>query len=297
MSTLSFSQDAARYYSMRRLSPYLGTVQVVDMPSFCAMSADGLTWELRIDNPGMRPTRALWRENGVNDVTVTKHTQAFIAALHDRPLLPFALADTVELWLLDARGALPLALLASTLPHMTPPSTVDAVWRAGFAEDESFISTSLQAAVEDPPAQPIMSHREILDRCVRKTAGARAKAQWFQRDVNGDGVGLRAHDIAPSWIGRKIDASQFPELLLRERWESEIETNLVKDYHDWLAPALLTHNNLRRATRERLEKVACGQAEKLYSLRHLLPEIINHELVDVALVEAMLRRASATETR
>jgi hypothetical protein len=281
----------ASYYSMRRLSPYQGTIQIVEMPSFRAMSADGVSWEMRLEHAGMRPIHALWREGEAYDVEINERTAPLLNALRDRPPLPFKLADTLELWLLDARDALPLALLASTLPHMAPPSTVNTHWRAAFSGDDCFISPSLQAAATRPAQLPFIPHREILNRCVSKAAGARARAQWFRRGPNGAGVGLNGSGIEPALFNREIECSWFPELLLREEWDSDVEAGLVRDYHDWLAPSLLTHSNLPAALRDRLERAACAQAEKLYRTRHVLPEIINNDLVEVALVEAVLRRA------
>ena len=75
-------------------------------------------------------------------------------------------------------------------------------------------------------------------------------------------------------------------------WEAETEQKLVSDYHDWQAPHLLTHTTLTRPTRERLERAACRQAEKLYKVRHFLPEIINRDLLNVAFVEAVIRRST-----
>lgn len=283
---------AARYYSLRRLSPYQGTVQVVEMPGFRAMSADGATWELRIGNTGARPTRTVWHEGGPYDIELSERTEPFLTAVRDHPRLPFALADTLELWLLDAGDALPLALLATALPHMAPPNTVETAWRAAFNGDDSFVAASLQAAAAHPPENPFIPHREILNRCVRRAAGARVQAQWFRRDMGGEGVGLPGSGIANENVGRTLEPSRFPELLLREYWDSDVEIGLVRDYHDWLAPTLLTHSGLRRATRDRLERAACRQAEKLYRVRHLLPEVINNDLIEVALVEAMLRRSN-----
>jgi hypothetical protein len=45
------------------------------------------------------------------------------------------------------------------------------------------------------------------------------------------------------------------------------------------------------ATRARLERAACRQAEKLYAVRALLPEVIDTDLVKTAFVEAVIRRA------
>lgn len=280
-----------RYYSLRRLSPYQGTVQVVELPGFRAMSADGSTWELRIENRVGRPTRTLWREGDAYEIEINEHTAPFLTALRDRPPLPFPLADTLELWLLDARDRLPLALLGSTLPSMAAPTTVETSWRSAFTGDDGFVAPSLQAAATLPPDQPYIAHREILNRCVRKAAGARARAQWFRRGPGREGLGLQGSGIGADLMGRMIEAAWFPELLLREDWDDALEVDLVRDYHDWLAPGLLLHNGLRRATRDRLERAACRQAEKLYRVRHMLPEIINGDLIEVALVEAMLRRS------
>ncbi len=282
---------AARYYSLRRLSPYQGTVQVIEMPGFRAMSADGVAWELRLENRGRRPLRALWRPGDAYEIEINERTAPFLNALREHPRLPFALADTLELWLLDARELLPLALLMSTLPSMAAPNTVETVWRAAFNDDDGFVAPSVQLAAAHPPQQPFIPHREILNRCVRKAAGHRPRAQWFRRGPGGEGLGLHGGGIGAELIGRTLAAACFPELLLREHWESDIETGLVRDYHDWLAPALLTHTNLRRVTRARLERAACRQAEKLYRVRPLLPDVIDADLVDVAMVEAMLRRA------
>lgn len=282
----------ANYYSMRRLSPYQGTVQVVEMPGFRAISADGHSWELRVESPGMRPLRLMWREGDVFEVEITERNAPFLLALRDRPPMPFPLADSLELWLLDVRGRAPIALLASALPHMAPPSTVDTIWRAAFTGDDGFVAPSLRAA-EQPAGQSYIPHREVLSRCVRKAAGARACAQWFRRRTDGTGQGLNGSGLEPGLINRELDASTFPELLLRDDWGNDVETALVRDYHDWHAPALLTHSNLRRVTRERLERAACTQSEKLYAVRHLLPEVVNQDLVDVALVEAVLRRSGS----
>jgi hypothetical protein len=283
---------APNYYSMRRLSPYQGTIQVVELPGFRAMSADGSNWDLRIENRGMRPAHALWREGEAYNVEITERTAPFLTALRDHPPLPFPLADTLELWLLDARNLLPLALLASTLPHMAPPNRVNTSWRAAFPGDDMFVAASLQSGAV-PPEQPFIPHREILDRCVRKAAGTHPRAQWFRRDAAGAGSGVGGTGIEPALFARELAAAQFPELLLREYWDSETEAALVRDYHDWLAPALLTHSSLSRRTRERLERAACTQAEKLFRVRQLLPEVVNRDLIDVALVEAVLRRSSS----
>lgn len=279
----------ARYYSLRRLSPYQGTVQAVELPGFRAMSADGVTWTVQMPNEGSRyATHALWRPDGSGTLIEDERTEMPLAALRASPPFPFPLADTLELWLLDAKDALPLAILASTLPRTAPPSVHHPVWQAALKGDNSFVAVRY-AALGVAPADA--SHRELLERRVAETAGEPPRAQWFQRADDGVGRGLNGLNLPAALEGRELAPAQFPELLLREHWDNRGDAALARDYHDWLAPRLLTHASLARATRDRLERAACRQAEALYRLRHLLPEAVNPELMQVAMVEAVIRRA------
>src|SRR3990167_6922667 len=52
----------ARYYSMRRFSPYQGTVQVAETTGFRAITSDGMTWRGQFLNQPSRLSRpAVWR--------------------------------------------------------------------------------------------------------------------------------------------------------------------------------------------------------------------------------------------
>jgi hypothetical protein len=295
----------ARYFSLRRLNPYQGTVQVVEMPGFRAMSPDGLTWQTQILNrvtpgsPGRSRFSAygLWRADGSGDLTETEHTHTFIEALRSRPRLPFPLADRLELWLLDARDRRPLALLAATFPDTQLPRTVETRWRATFTAETGFESASL-AVQQVVGAQPDSGapHGEVLTRLVREAAGPAPSAQWFRRAADGSAIGLGGERLAAEHEGRRIPRESFPELIVREDWDSDTTADLVRDYHAWHAPALLTHDNLGRATRARLEAGACRQAEKLYRMRYVLPEAVDAERLKVAMVEALIRRANQTAT-
>lgn len=214
-------------------------------------------------------------------------------ALREHPPLPFPLADKLELWLLDEKDALPLAILGATLPRPKPPRVAHTTWQAALKCDDSFRAPHY--AELGAPADGA-SHREILEKRVRETAGESPRAQWFLRDGAGDGQGLSGHNLEPAQAGRRLACQQFPELLLRERWDNRADATLARDYHDWNAPKLLTHSSLSRATRDRLERAACRQAEALYRLRHLMPEVVNPDLMQVALVEAVIRRAGKAET-
>lgn len=293
-----------RYYSLRRLSPYQGTVQVIEAPGLRAMSADGLTWQVQVQHRAgpsasgrlRSSTYGTWRADGSGDLIETERTRALIEVLRSHPRLPFPLADSMELWLLDAEWHQPLALLASTFPQHAPLRSSETRFQA-VVPGEGFIAPGLavlQAAGEAPESG--VAHGELLARLVRDAAGEQPRAQWFRRAPDGSGLGLGGAGIAPELGERTLAREVFPELIVRERWESDVSADLVRDYHAYFAAVLLTHGNLSRETRAWLEQAACRQPEKLYRLRHLLPEIVNPERIKVALVEAVLRRAAEPAT-
>lgn len=284
--------NGASYYSLRRLSPYQGTVQVAEMPGLRAMSADGVTWQVQLQNQGTRySAREIWRADGRGTLIETEFTRDFLRALEQHPPLPFPLADRLELWLLDAAEAMPLAILASALPHMAPPRLTRVDWQAALKGDEGFHAMRYASLNPGTGAAP---YHEVLESRIRETAGPRPRAQWFRRDEDGGGEGCNGFDLDPALEGRRLGRERFPELLLRERWDNRGDSYLVRDYHDRHAVRLLTHSRLARLTRDRLERAACRQAEQLYQVRHLLPEIVNAELVQVAMVEAVIRRSTST---
>jgi hypothetical protein len=284
----------ARYYSLRRLSPYQGTVQIVERPGFRAISADGVAWQVHIQTGSSRTAAfATWWADGRTDLADDERTRPMRQALAEMPPLPFALVDRLELWLLDAHDRFPLALLGSTVPRQSPPpSAIEVNWQAGVKGDRGFVAPSLQT-LASPNAEPPISHREVLNRAVRLAAGLKPVAQWFERDEHGHGKGFAGPGVSEILRGRRLPASAFPELLLRETWDGETETRLVRDYHDWHAPRLLTHGGLSRATRDRLEQAACRHAQTLYELRHLLGDILNPDLLNVAMVQAVMRQSAS----
>ena len=282
------------YYSVRCFSPYQGTVQVVQIPGFRAISDDGLTWRIQaLQQRSRMSSYGIWRTDGSGNLKESDQTRAIIHKLRNLPPLPFPLLDKLELWLLDAVDERPFAMIDSALGDSSPSRTERPVWRAALHDAPGFVSPSLDGAtdVSDRTATHI-SHAVVVARWVQKIAGSRPRAQWYRRDEAGNGVGQGGYFASDDFVGRKLKPADFPELLVREDWGSEQERALVYDYHNWQAPNLLTHDNLTSATRDRLEHAACRQPEKLYRVRSLLPEVVNSDLLKVAMVEAVIRRAA-----
>lgn len=282
------------FYGLRCLSPYQGTVQVIQIPGFRAISDDSLSWRVQLLQRRARMSSyGIWRSDGSGSLKESEHTRPIVKILRNHPPLPFPLADKLELWLLGTHDGLPLAILESTLSQASPPQVTQTVWHAALQGDNGFIAPSLTGASgQRDPSTIHVTHAAIVSRWVQKGGGPQPRAQWFRRDEADYGVGLTGLRIEDSFVGRRLDRAQFPELLVREDWGSEQERALVRDYHDWQAPYLLAHDNLTHATRDRLERAACRQTGKLYRVRKLLPEVLNRDMIKVALVEAAIRRAA-----
>jgi hypothetical protein len=303
--------DHPRYFAVRRLEPFRGTLQLVEVHEARALSADGRQWqvELLTVNAHRQPvwgnigpsslerrffTYGVWQEGAevlrvpvnpvLGDQSGHPSLAPLLAALQSMPPLPFALADTLELWLLDGAAGLPLALVRSLTARTAPPLPRAPVWQGAPWNDTSFVSPTLVAAGQQG------SHRERLAELVQASAGQPARAQWFQRDADGAGLGLDGYRLAPEHRDRRLGAEAFPELLLREQWPVGEDAALVADFLDWLAPALLTLPRISRASRGRLERAAARRAAVLYRYRRLLPEVVEPTVITPALVEAVVRQ-------
>ena len=92
-------------YGIRRVSPYLGVIQVIDVGDARAYSTDGLRWRFR----------ALADEDRLSGV-LPGDGMPLSRAVRERPLLPFPMGDRFELWLLSKATGRPLALLRTGFP-------------------------------------------------------------------------------------------------------------------------------------------------------------------------------------
>lgn len=281
----------AQYYSLRQLSPYRGMLHVVDVGHALAYTVDGERWGGRMRNRDGRlwPVGTWVDSNMVFDL---ENSAALLEAVHNRPDLPFAPADNIELWLLGKADGMPLALLQTRRAIAGIESVSECVWRPFLLEQADFQAECLRARdARASQARPVL-HRDVLERQVNNAARPLPSAQWFMRQPDGSGRGLGGPRVTRSLEGRLLGRAEFPELLVDENWTEQIERELVREYHDWNAALLLTHLDLSRTTRRRLEIAACRRPEKLSEVFRLIPEFFDRPLLEIALVQARLMAAT-----
>ncbi len=77
------------YYSLRSLSPYQGTIQVVETDGFRALSRDGETWRIRLrSSKGRRAVHVTWREQDVDLIEIEQAQAGFeLRGVADSPEL------------------------------------------------------------------------------------------------------------------------------------------------------------------------------------------------------------------
>ncbi len=282
----------AEYYSLRRLSPYLGVVQVIDVGTACAYSTTGKKWQVRSVNAyGRYRLTGIW-DDYEND-TQTVNTGDINIALHHHPKIPFPMRDHFELWLLRKETGLPLALLKTRRWEREMSKIEDPSWYPFLLENNNFVAQSLKSleTQRHPSAHPLR-HRDVLERLVNNAARPLPSAQWFERHPDGSGTGHDGLRVAAAQIGQTLPRAVFPELLVDEQWDNTQDARLIAEYHDWNAAQLLAHQPLTHATRLRLEHAACRQPEKLLDPYPMIPEIIDEDAMKIALVQAHLMRAS-----
>jgi len=307
----------AHRYSLRRVNPFEGVVQVLEVDAARAISRDGIEWEIQVEaespnslwgsiNAGSTVRRffrfGLWsRQRGLWRVPVNpmlnigemlEESEELLGALQaSLDELPFPPADRFELWLLDAQ-ALPLALLATVDEPERIPEIHPDPWQAARLADHGFHSQLLDREPTQPgEADNPRRHPAAVEALIREAAGHAPVQQWFERRADGAGHGL-PHRVPPALAGRELGAAQFPELPWRDRWDDARGAALMADYVAWAAPRLLTLHGLSDRTRARLEAAARQQAVAVDALFQLYPRILDRGLVDAARVEARLRRSA-----
>lgn len=267
-------------------------VHVVEVGHALAYTLDGERWRARLRSRegGLWPVGG-WLDDGCR--FSPSDSAALMDAVNVRPPLPFGQADRIELWLLHHATLQPLALLQSRTTTSAADTPSEAAW-CPFADDAEFEAECLReaSASRSHDAWPV-SHRQLLSCLVNEAARPQPAAQWFARTPDGAGKGLHGLRLRGVLQGRALGKAEFPELLISEAWGDATAEALAREYHDWHAAALLTHLDLSGVTRRRLERAACRRPEKLLEVFRLIPEFIDREALEVALVQARLMETRA----
>jgi len=188
--------------------------------------------------------------------------------------LPFALADSLECWLLDRSGQ-PLALVASARPEDGPAGKRVLRWIAAALEERQL--------GQAPQGAPLADDLENL---LRRTAQG-GRIGWFRRERAGHGAGSPLDPAA----GEPLAGDAFPCLPLRPDWALAADQSLVDAWVAWMAPGLLCLPYLTAQDYLRLQSLALQRAESVDRLWRLYPAAVDRAFIDRCRVEARLRRA------
>ncbi|MEJ2692720.1 MAG: hypothetical protein P8166_06565 [Candidatus Thiodiazotropha sp.] len=297
-------------FSIRRLNPFRGVLQVLLGDRARALSGNGRVWEIQVlsDKPrglwasmpiheSLFYTLGLWSaEEGLHRVSLNPlfnqrdmvaSGESLIEALDPvQKQLPFPLADPYEAWLLDEKSGQPFALLQSSRSEGEREQIEPGKWLAAQRGDFGFVSQHLlNRGLPLNDGHNPRVHASLLEAMVRERAGQQQCFLWYHRHA--DGSASACDDPAAH-----LAADRFPELPISEHWPVENESALVADYIRWRAPQLLLLPGLRHTTRDRLERLAANQAEAVDRLWRLYPAICNENLLNRARVEARIRTAN-----
>ncbi len=285
-----------RNYAIRRVNPFLGVLQVIETRGARTISANGVVWDIEIrvqreadwgslnrDSQQLAYYRyGLWSlEDGLLTRPLAPHLDSeylmqqsslLIDCIRERlGQLPFRLEDRRELWLFDRDDRQPLALLASAKPDSVLPAPEPRYWTAS-------IGTS------GMPSQHRYPATSELEALVRQRAGFNINKHWVSRHDDGSGT-IEASNI-------RMDAAAFPTFLLTEDWPEDWQVKLASDYIEWIAPSLLTLQQMGLHERERMENSLNVQAVSIEHHWHLYPEILDENCLSAARVQYRLQKVN-----
>ncbi len=302
----------ASCYAVRRVNPFLGVTQVVELDIGRALSTDGINWEIQlaVERPVAwgslnrhRSERqycryAIWsNQEGfarfpvqptLDRSAMGEAAQTLVNSVDARrSMLPFPLADRFELWLLDGADQAPVALLATATGKHLIPSRPPAAWSAAPADQDGFSSPSLiaHASPQEAGLRP-RRHLDCIERLIAQRAGSARRTKCFEREH------CSVWPDAIAFPTASLNQADLPELPLAENWNLLEDTNSIGDYLVWLAPRLLTLP-LAPATRARLERAAASNPALVERLFRLYPAIADQDLIKRIRVEARLMKAAA----
>ncbi len=306
-----------RCYSFRQLSPFQGYYHIIETKDAQAVTRDGIVWQINVKT--IVPTQSwgvfeaktsrravlfgFWEQDHgfkrlpINPLVDTEKVEQSaqpllnnIAVLTKR--LAFKPTDDYELWLLDKVHQQPLVLVASaSQAPLTVPKRQR--WHATTTGELGFIAPSLRNDIEHADVKHDLSHgthfyREAIERLISEEAAPGAR--WFKRTEAGTGIAVNEQGEETS-ADLSLKKTAFPPCLIRDKWDDARAAKLVADYIRWQAPLLLQLFRLDASMRQELEILARQSPEKVARYHNLYPEIIDHQQINAALVEAVITRA------
>ena len=206
--------------------------------------------------------------------------------------LPFPFLDNYELWLLD-KNACPLALIDSSLRESEINKDPILDWRAGQACRHEFISETYASIQLD---REINAGQYLTD-YINQLCSTPPQAQWFKRTLDGHGIGMKGHNISEEFVNRELDDTYFDTLMISDKNHDNQHINLINEFIQWQSPWLLLLDSISDSQRMILEERAQKRALVVDQLHQLYPEIIDIRLINVARVEAMLRKNCKTKEK
>jgi hypothetical protein len=282
-------------YAIRRVNPFLGVLQVIETEGGRAISSNGVVWEieLRTERSGMWGSLnknakeavyyrfGLWSaEAGLVNRPLAPHLDRDPLTMQSTRLIeciaqrlkhmPFKLVDNRELWLFDKEERQPLVLLASLKPGDKAPSPEPKYWKPCLG------ANGVASQYRFPESRD-------LEKLVERTASLNICKYWVNRQDDGSGM-LEAK-------GESIKVEAFPSFLINEEWPDEKDVSLVNNYIAWVAPSLLTLQNLGDAERVRLENSLNVQAVSVEHHWHLYPETVDEIKLTAARVQCRLQKS------
>ena len=305
------AESTTEAYSIRQLSPFRGTVQILSSEFARAVSADGLQWQIQVscevkqqqwgimNSPEVQRRYVLYGMWSPQRDLSSLPLDPMLDVPDDRmieaslltPLrelantIPFTAGDPYELWLLHGKTHSPIALIASARNDFTLGQITASRWRASSSRQQQF----------HPPRAVCTSDPVLMvESLINNHCSSPLMAQWFYREADRSGRGLGGPHLPETLIDRRLPMEAFPELLIAEDWPDDNARLLAEDYHHWLSPQLLLLPHLSEATRQRLELAAQQHALAVSRLHHLYPAIADQKIMNRILVEARLRKSSMT---
>ncbi|MDX2486117.1 MAG: hypothetical protein QNL03_01310, partial [Gammaproteobacteria bacterium] len=179
------------------------------------------------------------------------------------------LLDTRELWLFDKDERQPLALLATLKPGDKQPSPEPKYWKSCLGANGVASQYRFPAARE-------------LENLIESTASSNICRYWVNREEDGGGLLERSKEC--------IFVDEFPSFLISDIWPDKIDSSMVNKYIEWIAPSLLTLQNLTDVERNRLENSLNVQAVSVEHHWHLYPEMVDETKLTAARVQCRLQK-------